>query len=331
MVDPRVERLAKELLTGKRRALAQAITLIESSRQSDRMSAATLLEKVISNSGDAMRIGISGAPGAGKSTYIEALGNHLVDLGFRPAVLTVDPSSVVNGGSILGDKTRMETLAKRDQAFIRPSPSGGTLGGVTRRTRESMLLCEAAGHDVIIVETVGVGQSEISVCEMTDMFILLLHPASGDELQGIKRGVMELADMVLVNKADGELKRLASQSAHEFSRALRFLHSRDDGWKVPVITCSALTSEGVDQSWNTVERYLQLQTSSGARDSRREKQASNWLWSELTESLLDRLRNDPEIESELKRVEAEVAQQNLSASVAAEELIKRVMDRVNEE
>ncbi|MAG00137.1 MAG: methylmalonyl Co-A mutase-associated GTPase MeaB [Acidiferrobacteraceae bacterium] len=331
MVDDRVERLAKDLMSGDRRALARAITLIESSRQSDRTGAAALLEQVIPSSGEAVRIGISGAPGAGKSTFIEALGNHLIDLGHRPAVLTVDPSSVINGGSILGDKTRMETLAKRDQAFIRPSPSGRTLGGVTRRTRESMLLCEAAGHDVVIVETVGVGQSEIAVAEMTDMFILLLHPASGDELQGIKRGIMEIADMVLVNKADGELKMAASRSALEFSRALSLMHSRDDDWVVPVVTCSALTKEGVDEAWKAAERYLQLQASSGARDSRREKQASSWLWGELTESLLDRLRDDPEVEQELRRLEENVAQHNLPARVAAGELLEKVMGRAKEE
>ncbi|MCP4995672.1 MAG: methylmalonyl Co-A mutase-associated GTPase MeaB, partial [Gammaproteobacteria bacterium] len=200
-----IETLANEVLAGNRRALARAITLIESTRRDHRTSAIVLLERLIPHSGKSIRLGISGVPGVGKSTFIEALGNHIIDAGHQVAVLTVDPSSAISGGSILGDKTRMESLSRRKEAYIRPSPAGKTLGGVTRRSREALILCEAAGFDVIIVETVGVGQSETRVAEMADMFILLLLPGAGDELQGIKRGIMELADLILINKADDEL------------------------------------------------------------------------------------------------------------------------------
>jgi LAO/AO transport system kinase len=218
-VSGTVPETARAILDGDRRALARAITLIESTRRDHRAEASALLEQIMPHTGQTIRVGISGAPGVGKSTFIEALGNYVIEQGHRPAVLTVDPSSAISGGSILGDKTRMETLARRDEAYIRPSPSGNTLGGVTRRSRETLLLCEAAGFDVILVETVGVGQSETKVADMTDMFVLLLQPGAGDELQGIKRGIMELADLILVNKADDGLEEKARKSAGEYLHA----------------------------------------------------------------------------------------------------------------
>jgi LAO/AO transport system kinase len=218
--------LADGVLEGNRRALARAITLIESERPDHRVTASALLERVIPHSGNSIRLGISGAPGVGKSTFIEALGNYLIDAGHRVAVLTVDPSSSISGGSILGDKTRMELLSRRGEAYIRPSPAGKTLGGVTRRSREALILCEAAGFDVIIVETVGVGQSETRVADMTDMFLLLLLPGAGDELQGIKRGIMELADLILINKADDDLLALADRAAAEYHSALQLFRAR---------------------------------------------------------------------------------------------------------
>ena len=246
--------LIDAVLSGERRALARAITLIESTRSDHHVEANRLLEALMPHTGNSIRVGISGAPGVGKSTFIEALGNHVIDQGHKVAVLTVDPSSAISGGSILGDKTRMETLARRPEAYVRPSPSGNTLGGVTRRSRETLLLCEAAGFDVIFVETVGVGQSETRVAEMTDMFVLLLQPGAGDELQGIKRGIMELADLVLINKADGPLKRIAEESSVEFRNALRLLRPRIEGWKVPVQTCSSLERDGIDEAWKAVLR-----------------------------------------------------------------------------
>src|SRR6476469_9811206 len=236
--------LADAVRAGDRRALARAITLVESTRADHRADAVALLDAILPETGDAIRVGISGAPGAGKSTFIEALGTHLVDAGRRVAVLAVDPSSVRSGGSILGDKTRMEQLSRRPEAFIRPSPSSGTLGGVARRTREAMLVCEAASFDVVLVETVGVGQSEVAVAGMVDVFLLLLAPGAGDDLQGVKRGIVELADLVVVNKADGALADLARHTAADYANAVHLLRARTDGWAPRVLSCSALLGEG---------------------------------------------------------------------------------------
>ena len=231
--------LADAVRSGERRALARAITLVESSRTDHRREAESLLMALAPYAGSSTRIGISGMPGVGKSTFIECFGNHVIDCGHRLAVLSVDPSSAISGGSILGDKTRMESLARRETAYIRPSPAGRTLGGVARRTRESILICEAARFDRVIIETVGVGQSESAVADMTDLFVLMLLPGSGDELQGIKRGVMELADLLLVNKADGELEAAAGRTVAEYQHALRLLQPRSKNWVVPVLACSA--------------------------------------------------------------------------------------------
>ncbi len=313
--------LAAAVQRGDRRALSRAITLVESTRKDHRAQANALLERLIAHTGGAIRLGISGAPGVGKSTFIEALGNHLVDKGHRVAVLTVDPSSAISGGSILGDKTRMETLARRDAAYIRPSPAGTTLGGVTRRSRETLLLCEAAGFDVVIVETVGVGQSETKVADMTDMFMLLLQPGGGDQLQGIKRGIMELADVVLVNKADGETKNLATRSAMEYRDALQLLHPRSSDWKVEVLTCSALDNVGVEDSWNVVLRHHETLTKSDELNTRRADQARAWMWSEVQDSLIDNLKADPEVMRNIPELEAAASAGEIPAGKAAEKIL----------
>ncbi|WXG57078.1 MAG: methylmalonyl Co-A mutase-associated GTPase MeaB [Candidatus Sedimenticola sp. (ex Thyasira tokunagai)] len=319
MPDP-VE-LSQEILAGNRRALARAITLVESTRVDHRESATELLQQLAPHTGKSIRIGISGVPGAGKSTFIESIGNHIIDQGHRLAVLAVDPSSALSGGSILGDKTRMETLSRRPEAFIRPSPSAGTLGGVTRRTRETMLLCEAAGHDVVLVETVGVGQSETAVAEMTDMFLLLLIPGGGDDLQGIKRGIMELADLILMNKADGVLEATARHSAADYVAALSLLHPRTRNWQVPVKTCSALEGQGIAEAWELIGDYRDTLTASGELTERRAEQARSWMWSETADSLLTSLRKHPVIQSKIPQLEAAVARGDLPPTLAAAQLL----------
>jgi LAO/AO transport system kinase len=286
-----------------------------------------LLERLVPHAGQSIRLGISGAPGVGKSTFIEALGNHLIDAGHRVAVLTVDPSSAISGGSILGDKTRMEKLSRRPEAYIRPSPSGNTLGGVARRSRESLLLCEAAGFDVIIVETVGVGQSETKVADMTDMFVLLLQPASGDELQGIKRGIMELADLVLVNKADGHLGPLAAQTAQEYRNAISLLHPRSAEWKVEVQTCSALETTGIAEAWDVVLRHQDAIEKSGELTARRAEQAQEWMWSDLQDSLMSDLKDSPAVRERLPELEAAVGEGRVPATTAAARLLEIYLDR----
>ncbi|HEB97452.1 MAG TPA: methylmalonyl Co-A mutase-associated GTPase MeaB [Sedimenticola thiotaurini] len=321
-----LDALTAGVLAGDRRSLARAITLVESSREDHRRLAAELLRRLMPHTGDSLRIGISGVPGVGKSTFIEALGLHVLEQGHRLAVLAVDPSSSVSGGSILGDKTRMQQLARRREAFIRPSPAGGTLGGVARRTRESMLLCEAAGFDVVFVETVGVGQSETTVAEMTDLFLLLLLPGGGDELQGIKRGIMELADLILVNKADGELATAARRAAQDYRAALTLLHPRTRGWQVPVTTCSALTGEGIPEVWSLIERYRQQVRDSGQFGRRRADQARSWLWSEISEGLLEAFRRDRRVRPRLEELEQAVTANRLPPAVAAAELLALFLD-----
>ena len=315
------EALAEGVLGGNRRALARAITLIESTRGDHRAAASELLERLMPHAGGSIRLGISGVPGVGKSTFIEALGNHVIDQGHRVAVLTVDPSSAISGGSILGDKTRMELLSRRPEAYIRPSPSGNTLGGVTRRSREALILCEAAGFDVIIVETVGVGQSETKVAEMTDMFILLLLPGGGDELQGIKRGIMELADLILINKADDELKALAGRSAADFRNALRLLHPRSVNWKVEVQTCSARDGTGIAETWEVALQHRQVLETSGEFSSRRAAQARAWLWSEVQDSLISALQGDPEVRKQIPALEMAASEGRIPPTIAARQLL----------
>ena len=320
------KQLARSVRNGDRRALAQAITLIESAKSDDRGPASEVMSQLIPHAGRSIRIGISGVPGVGKSTFIESFGNHLIDAGHKVAVLAVDPSSALSGGSILGDKTRMETLSRNENAFIRPSPAGQTLGGVTRHTRETISIVEAAGFDVVIVETVGVGQSETAVAEMTDMFILLLLPGGGDELQGIKRGIVELADLIVVNKADGALAPEANRSAADYRGALGFLHPRHPDWVVPVETCSALEHVGIDAIWNIVERYRSTMVANGEFEKIRSAQATAWLWHEATEILLSLLRNDTELRDRMTALEATVANGETSPGIAAQELVQQFLN-----
>ena len=321
MPGTEASKLAGRVLQGDRRALAQAITLTESKRKADREAAKTLLEELVPHSGKSFRIGISGVPGVGKSTFIESLGNHLIDEGHKVAVLAVDPSSAVSGGSILGDKTRMEKLSQRPEAFIRPSPAGQTLGGVARRTRESMLIAEAAGFDIVLVETVGVGQSETTVSRMTDMFLLMLLPGGGDELQGIKRGIVELADMILVNKADGDLKLTAELSVNDYRKALMFMHPRSANWEVPVEACSALSGEQTAKTWKIIEGFRDSQREAGLIEKHRAAQARDWMWNEIGNGLVERLKAAPEVAARAHDLEKAVTENRLSPTSAAEELM----------
>ncbi len=321
MPDTDTSTLAGRVLEGNRRALAQAITRIESNRAEDRTSAKQLLEALVPHSGHSFRIGISGVPGVGKSTFIESLGNLLIDAGHRVAVLAIDPSSAISGGSILGDKTRMERLSQRQEAFIRPSPAGETLGGVARRTRETMLIAEAAGFDIVLVETVGVGQSETTVARMTDMFVLMLLPGGGDELQGIKRGIVELADLILVNKADGNMALTAELSVTDCRKALMFMHPRSANWEVPVEGCSALSGEQTAKTWKIMERFRESQQQDGLIEKNRAEQARNWMWNEIRNGLVERLKATPEVTGRIKELEQAVIANKLSPTSAADELM----------
>ena len=268
-----------------------------------------------------MRLGISGVPGVGKSTFIEAFGQNLIAAGHRVAVLAVDPSSQISGGSILGDKTRMEQLAQSPQAYIRPTPTGGAQGGVARRTREAMLACEAAGFDVVLVETVGVGQSETAVAEMVDMFLLMLLPGSGDELQGFKRGIVELADLVIVNKADQDLLDAAGRVAAEYSNALQFLRPASPDWTPRVVTCSALEGTGISEIWQIVEDYRTAMASAGTFEERRSRQARSWMWREVDDSLLASFRAHPPVKTRISELEAQVEAGTLTPAAAAQALL----------
>jgi LAO/AO transport system kinase len=314
--------LADLIRAGDRRALARGITLVESTRADHCEQTSELLDLLLPDAGDSIRIGITGVPGVGKSTFIEAFGAHVIDRGHRVAVLAVDPTSRRSGGSILGDKTRMEELARNESAFIRPSPAGGTLGGVARRTREAMLLCEAAGFDVIFVETVGVGQSETAVADMTDMFLLLLLPGGGDELQGLKRGIVEMADLVLVNKDDGDLADAARRAAAEYSGALHLLGAGTPDWPVPVATCSALTGKGIGEAWRLVEDFHAAMEPAGAIAARRAGQAREWMWSEIREGLIATLKSNRGVAMRLPELEAEVAAGRITPTAAARGLLE---------
>ena len=313
--------LARRLTDGDRRALARSITLVESTRADQRALAAGLLDAVLPATGNATRVGISGTPGAGKSTFIDELGSRLTTAGHRVAVLAVDPSSRRSGGSILGDKTRMERLARDPAAFIRPSPSGGTLGGVARRTREAALLCEAAGFDAVLIETVGVGQSETVVADMVDCFVLVGAPGGGDELQGIKRGIMELADVIVINKADGDLLPAARRAVADHRHAVHLLRPKHPGWTVPVVPVSALEGTGVDEVWTEVERFEAHLRDGGALERLRAAQAVSWMWAEMRERLVDAFRRDERVAKRLPDIEAAVRAGTLSPTTAAHELL----------
>ena len=313
----------------RRRAMAKAITLLESTRADHRAQADALLTALLPHTGQAFRLGISGVPGVGKSTFIEALGLYLISQGHRVAVLAIDPSSSVSGGSILGDKTRMEKLSVHEMAYIRPSPSSGTLGGVAEKTREAMLVCEAAGYDVVIVETVGVGQSETAVAGMTDMFVLLQLPNAGDDLQAIKKGVMELADLVVINKADLDPKA-ATRAQAQITSSLRLLglhgnpeyaHHDDKLWHPKVIQISALLGQGVDAFWAEVSEFRRLQTANGRLAARRQQQALAWMWERIDAGLKQAFRQHPQVRRLLPAMEADVAQGRVPASTAARILL----------
>jgi len=278
------------------------------------------VQDLLPQSGKALRVGITGSPGVGKSTTIDTLGTYLIEQKHKVAVLAVDPSSTRTGGSILGDKTRMPRLANDESAFIRPSPSSGTLGGVAAKTRETMLLCEAAGYDVILVETVGVGQSETAVADMTDFFLVLMLPGAGDELQGIKKGVVELADMIAVNKADGDNLKRAKAAAAEYRAALHILKSPSPHWSPPVLTYSALTGDGVAALWKTVGEYREKMTAAGEIESRRRQQQVKWMWAMLEDRLHERLRSDPSLKTKLPQIEKAVAAGTLSPVLAVEQI-----------
>ncbi|CAN0143605.1 unnamed protein product [Discosporangium mesarthrocarpum] len=322
MIDPtETQALGEALCAGDRRALARAITLVESTRDDHRAAAETLLERILPHTGASVRLGVSGVPGVGKSTFIEAFGRHLIGEGHRLAVLAVDPSSQRSGGSILGDKTRMEELGRSPDAFIRPSPTGGTLGGVARRTREAMLLCEAAGFDTIIVETVGVGQSETAVAQLVDMFVLLLLPSGGDELQGLKKGIVEIADLLVVNKADGDLEKAAGRSAAEYANALNVLTPVSAHWTPEVLTCSALEGRGIADIWQQVETFVAAMRDAGAFAARRRTQARGWMWSAVDEALQSAFRADPHVQAMLGVLEDEVATGTTTPGAAARALL----------
>ncbi|MFF9781944.1 LAO/AO transport system kinase [Streptomyces sp. SceaMP-e96] len=316
-----VERYAEGVRAGSRAWIARAVTLVESTRPDHRAAAQRLLIELLPYSGSARRVGISGVPGVGKSTFIDALGTLLTGMGHRVAVLAVDPSSSRTGGSILGDKTRMERLATDPAAFVRPSPTSGTLGGVARATRESIVVMEAAGYDVILVETVGVGQSETTVAGMVDTFLLLTLARTGDQLQGIKKGVLELADLVSVNKADGPHERDARSAARELAGALRLLQPPDAAWTPPVLTCSAREGTGLKGVWERVEQHRTLLESTGALAERRRTQQVDWTWSMVRERLIDRLQEHPEVRRLGPEVERAVRDGEITATLAAERLL----------
>jgi len=309
--------------TAQRRAIAKAITLLESTRTDHRAQGDELLTELLPHTGRSLRLGISGVPGVGKSTFIETLGLVLIEQGHRVAVLTIDPSSSVSGGSILGDKTRMEKLSVHERAYIRPSPSSGNLGGVAEKTREAMLVCEAAGYDVVIVETVGVGQSETAVAGMTDMFVLMQLPNAGDDLQAIKKGVMELADLVVINKADIDADA-AMRAEAQITSALRLFtqHGRELSWRPRVLQLSALQSTGIDRFWSTVTAFRDERTASGELATRRRQQALAWMWERIEAGLRQAFKNNPAVQDLLPALKADVEQGRLPASTAARQLLQ---------
>lgn len=326
-MDEAILRRAAALRAGDRRALAQAITLIESTRADHRAMADRLLAMILPDTGQSIRLGISGVPGVGKSTFIEAFGLSLLNAGHRVAVLAVDPSSQRTGGSILGDKTRMTDLSRDVRAFIRPSPSGGTLGGVARRTREAILLCEAAGFDVILVETVGVGQSETSVAGMVDLFCLLLLPSAGDELQGIKKGIVELADLILVNKADGATRPMALTAVADYRSALRLLRPINACWHPEVLPVSALSGDGLAEAWQMVQNHQAVMNQAGAKATRRAAQAEQALWADLGDGLIAALRRKPEIARSIPEIESAVRDGKMTAMAGARRLLHLFLGR----
>ena len=320
--------LANGVLAGERRSLAKAITLVESSRGDHREQADALLTELLPHTGRSLRIGLSGVPGVGKSSFIEALGLKLIERGHKLAVLAIDPSSSLSGGAILGDKTRMERLSMDERAYIRPSPSGGTLGGVTDHTREALLLCEAAGFDVVIVETVGVGQSETAVASMTDCYVLLQLPNAGDDLQAIKRGVMELADLVVIHKADIDAAA-ATRAQAQITSSLRLMglaHREPDAWQPQALRASSLSCEGLEEVWQAVQTFAAQQRRTGAFDTRRQQQAQSWMWERIQQTLRQRFDAHPAVRAALPAATADVLAGRLAASTAARRLVQLLDD-----
>ena len=309
------------VLQKKRATIAKSITLIESALPAHQQLAQNILDGLLPYAGNAIRIGISGVPGVGKSTFIESFGMMLIEIGHCVAVLAVDPSSSRSGGSIMGDKTRMERLALQPNAFIRPSPTSGTLGGVAKKTRESMIICEAAGHDVILVETVGVGQSETAVASMVDFFLVLMLAGAGDELQGIKKGILELADAIVINKADGNNIERAREARAEYESALNLMESKSAVWSVPVLTCSALTLNGLEDIWKAILDHRQKLTEAGELAEKRRLQAIDWMWSLVEDGLKDRFFKNPQVKAQLPDIVAAVEKGKTTPTVAAHELL----------
>lgn len=315
------------LRSGDRKALAKVLTLVESTRPDHRRETERMLELLVGQPGRSLRIGITGIPGAGKSTMIEALGNHVIEMGGRLAVLAVDPSSMISGGAILGDKTRMHTLSRNPSAYIRPSPAGTSPGGVARRTRESILVLEAAGYEVIIVETVGVGQAEAMVSRMTDLFVLMLLPGGGDDLQGIKRGVTELADIVVINKADGDLRQRANLAEADVCQALRLIQPRHSGWEPSVLKTSALDGSGIRELWDEIVRFREQTEQSGAFAANRKRQLDDWIRMEAREMLLEKFDSDDGLQTMHRSLGEEVAAGTISPVTAARRLSDRFLNK----
>jgi len=312
----------KGVLAGDRAILGRAISLVESNALAHQALAQQVLTQLLPHAGRSRRVGISGVPGVGKSTFIEALGKNLTRHGHKVAVLAVDPTSERTKGSILGDKTRMVYLSQDPNAFIRPSPSSGSLGGVGRKTRETMLLCEAAGFDVVLVETVGVGQSETMVADMVDFYLVLMLAGAGDELQGIKRGILELADMIAVNKADSGNEKAAERARREYAGALELMHGRNDGWRVPVVKCSGLGNQGLDELWAHIERHREELARSGQLDELRKRQLLHWMWQMVEGELIDRLHQHPRVKALAPGLEQQVHDDKLTATLAAQQLLE---------
>lgn len=306
---------------GDRTVLSQAITLIESTKSEHHELAQDIIEECLPDSGNSVRIGITGVPGVGKSTFIESLGNYIIDQGNKLAVLAIDPSSTRTKGSILGDKTRMETLSNSDDAFIRPSPTGGSLGGVARKTRETIYLCEAAGYDTIFIETVGVGQSETAVHSMVDFFLLLMLAGAGDELQGIKRGIMEMADAIAINKIDEASERSVRQAVREYKNALQLYPETKSGWSPKVTTCSALTEKGIPEIWDIIQEYFSLTKENGYFQDKRNRQAKHWMYDTITNKLTEHFYNNPAVKKEREKIEQMVLNGKLSSFKAAKKLL----------
>ncbi|MBU2492123.1 MAG: methylmalonyl Co-A mutase-associated GTPase MeaB [Bacteroidetes bacterium] len=317
-----VDDYVQGVLNNDRTLLARTITLIESNSQTHHLLSQEVLNKLLPFTGKSLRVGITGVPGAGKSTFIEALGMFLIEQGLKVAVLAVDPSSTVTRGSILGDKTRMEKLSRETNCFIRPSPSSGTLGGVTRKSRETILVCEAAGFDVILIETVGVGQSEVTVRSMVDFFLLMMIAGAGDELQGIKKGVIELADVLLVNKSDGDNENKANIAKSEYSNALHYLQPATKGWTTKAYTCSSITGKGIPEIWNVIKDFEKNIKLSGVFEERRKEQSLQWIFSMIEESLKNEFYNNKNVKAEFPRIREDILRNNLVPTTAAEKLLK---------